>query len=326
MNDLHPSQTIPQRLGERFIDSGLLNSAQVEQVLHLQQSEHLRFGEAAIKLGLLSESQVMSILSEQFNYATALTSNSNISPLLAIAHRPFGAEAEAIRQVRAALMVKMAALDKPCLSISVISARNGEGRSYVAASLAIAFSQAGQRTLLIGADLRASGQTDLYGLALQQSNPPQPSDTTSAVLSSQSNAPALSANLAGRSSPEQVLEVPGFPKLSVLPAGPRPPNPQELLAEPRLHKLLDYLAPNYDVMLVDTPAAQVSSDAQVIARQTDLSVLVARKDSTYLKDFKTTVLSLKQADAVIAGIVYFQPPALTRPRTGWLARWLHKNR
>ena len=97
-------------------------------------------------------------------------------------------------------------------ALAIISGERREGRSYIAANLAVVFSQLGEHTLLIDADMRNPSQHKLFGL---------------------DNGGGLSAVLSGRGRPVTVKHVPGLPDLWVLPAGAPPPNPLELLARPQ---------------------------------------------------------------------------------------------
>ena len=285
------------RMGDRFIRAGRLTAAQVEQVLRLQDAEHLRFGEAAVRLGFLTEQDVLAVLSEQFNYATAINATPLLSLHLSIAHRPSSDEAEAIRKARTNILALMA--NRDTLSIAIVSPRHGEGKTYLAASLAIAFSQAGQRTLLVNADLRNAAHDHLYGLA-----PPAQERTGAAGLSS---------ILAGRASPESFHCPAGFPFLSVLDCGPLPPNPQELLNEPRLGNLLRQLHDTYEIIVIDTPPAGSSSDAQIIVRQSDACILVGRKDWSRLHELTHLRDSLQHTGALIGGVVYNTFPVPAAP-------------
>ena len=92
--------------------------------------------------------------------------------------------------------------------LTIVGAERGEGRSYLAANLAIVFSQLGERTLLVDADLREPRQHYLFHLE---------------------NQIGFSTLLAGRSREEAIVRIPDLAGLSVLPAGPTPPNPLELL-------------------------------------------------------------------------------------------------
>ena len=118
-------------------------------------------------------------------------------------------------------------------ALAIVSPSHGEGRSFIAANLAIVFSQLGERTLLVDADLRTPCQHELFKLG---------------------NTPGLSGLLAGSSNHHAVLRVPSLPGLSVLPAGAVPPNPQELLGRPAFVEAVYTLSRDFDVIIIDTPA------------------------------------------------------------------------
>ncbi|MEI2414836.1 polysaccharide biosynthesis tyrosine autokinase [Orrella sp. JC864] len=288
------------KMGERLVSAGLLNAEQVERIIGLQQSQGLRFGEAAIRLGYLTERDIQSALSEQFNYANALQAQRGVDRSLAIAHAPFGREAEAVRQVRAEISLRLG--ERRRFSLSVVSPNQGEGKSYLAASLALAYSQSGQRVLLIDADLRAADTRKLFKL-----------ESTA----------GLSAMLAGLAPPAAGVPVSGFPLLHVLEAGPKPPNPTEILGNPALRRFIDRLRDEFDVIVVDTPAANRSSDAQIIASQTDVCLLVARQDMTLLSDYLQTQERMRRAGAQLVGAVYngYGGAQAGPPRSGW-RKWL----
>ncbi|MES2186497.1 MAG: polysaccharide biosynthesis tyrosine autokinase [Pseudomonadota bacterium] len=289
----------PDKIGDRFVAAGLLTQAQVAQIVACQHAESLRFGEAAQRLGLLSEDAIQSVLAQQFRYATAVGPAAGLDPSLVIASAPFSPEAEAVRRVRAELSIRLSGLPK--LAVAIVSPSEGEGKSYLAASLAIAYSQAGQRTLLVNANLRASGQSDLFGMGHHE---------------------GLSTMLAGRSAIEPGKPAPGFPGLNVLGAGPRPPNPLEILREPALERLIATFSEEFDVFIVDTPAAGTSSDAQVIARQVGQCLLVGRQHTTRLEDLERTQSQMQTSGAQTVGIVYntFDPRSRRPVRSGLLGR------
>src|SRR6185436_9716186 len=117
--------------------------------------------------------------------------------------------AEELRGLRTQLMIRWAKAGVQHRVLAIVSPGAGEGRSYVAANLAVAFSQLGERTLLIDADLRRPRQHHIFNV---------------------SDRIGLSAVLSGRAGRSAVAPVPEFGALSLLTAGARPPNPQELLA------------------------------------------------------------------------------------------------
>jgi len=292
------------RMGDRLVAAGLLGPDEVRRIVEFQHAHGLRFGEAAIRLGLLAERDIQHALAAQFSYAMAGAAHVAVHPSLAIAHEPFSAQAEAVRQVRAEISIRLEGCDKP--SIAVVSPGDGEGKSYLAASLAIAFSQSGFRTLLIDADLRTRGKTRLFDI---------PGDT----------GPGLSAILAGRAAPgpEPGRPVPDFPLLHVLASGPLPPNPAEILAEPALRHLIRRWQDGFDICIVDTPAVNRYSDAQLIGRQVDACVLAGRQDGTRVSELRRAQDRMQSAGARLLGAVY--NAAEPRP-AGWGAGLLARLR
>lgn len=287
-----------EKMGERFLRLGLLTEAQVQRVVQLQQAERLRFGQAAVKLGLVSESRVQEVLAEQYQYDVASPARQAAHHFeLAIAAAPYSQEAEAIRQLRSEISIRLQ--DLPKLALAIVSPQDGEGRGYLAASLAIAFAQTGRSTLLVNADLRASGQRDLLG---------------------GSDGPGLSAMLAGRAQPGFSRPVAGFPKLAVLDAGPQPPNPAELLREPALDRVLTAYADRFEIFILNTPAAGESADAQSIGRQVDACLMVVRKDVTRLNELERVTEVLESAGVRLLGSVYNE----FEHRPQGLRQWLRK--
>ncbi|WP_233235862.1 CpsD/CapB family tyrosine-protein kinase [Bordetella sp. LUAb4] len=292
-----PQAAPTEKMGERFLRLGLLSEEQVQHVVQLQQSEGLRFGQAAVKLGFVSEERVQSVLAEQYHYDYSPARQQNSDIPLAIAATPFSQEAEAIRQIRAEISIRLEG--QPRIAVAIVSPEDSEGRAYLAASLAIAFAQTGRSTLLVNANLRASGQRPLLGNG--------------------SGSAGLSSVLAGRAAVGATRAIPGFPKLAVLDAGPQPPNPAELLREPALDNVLTAYAGSYEIFIVNTPAANHSSDAQSIARQVDACLFVARRDVTRLADLERTAQLLETSGVRVLGTVYneYDPQAGAGQR-GWL--------
>ncbi|UUZ57093.1 polysaccharide biosynthesis tyrosine autokinase [Massilia sp. H-1] len=161
-----------------------------------------------------------------------------------MAFEPFGTQAEAMRKLRVELSRRW--FKRPGQhALAITSAEPQEGRTFLAANLAVAFAQLGQRTLLIDADLRAPRQHTLFGL---------------------SNRVGLSALLT-RLAPaaEAVEQIPELTGLSVLTAGAAPPNPAELLGRPAFGTLIAALARYYDVVLIDTPAAGMNGSTRAVS-------------------------------------------------------------
>ena len=239
----------------------------------------MRFGDAAIELGFLVQSQLDAALGHQFGYNNDALLVGSVNPMISILHDPFSQEAEQIRRLRSELVLRFDRQSR--IKLAVLSPARGEGKSYVAASLAIALAQLGKRTLLVDADLRTSSQHYLFGLGVRD---------------------GLSSVLVNRLSLEQaVIQV--MPKLQILPAGPQPPNPLEILRAPNFHALLEGYADQFDACIVDTYSSNLASDAQMVANQLGYAVVVTLQNQTSLSGLRHTLDDMHAADVHVLGTV-----------------------
>lgn len=279
-----PDASAEQTIGKLLLDAGKLTPQHAEQVLRLQKAEGLRFGDAAIKLGLIDESDLRQALARQFEYPYLPGAEGGFSQELVAAYQPFGAQVELLRALRSQLMLRWFAAGRKTLAIS--GANAGEGASYLAANLAVVFSQLGERTLLIDADLRKPRQHTIFNLG---------------------NRPGLSDMLVGRANQgAAVSRISNFVDLSVLTAGAVPPNPAELLSRAALPVLLGELAESFDVILIDTPPAGMNADALTIAARAAGAMMVIRQNHTRLDVAAAHGESLRAAGVELAGAVLNQ--------------------
>ncbi len=270
-------------IGAILIDNGRLTPEAAERILKLQKEQGLRFGDAAIQLGLLSEADIQQALSRQYDYPYLMPGDERVSEEVVAAFKPFSPIVEQLRAVRSQLMLRWFDAEIGHKTLAVVSAGRAEGRSFTAANLAVVFSQLGERTLLIDADLRNPSQHQLFRLE---------------------NKLGLSSLLAGRTElAEAVIRIPGLIDLSVLPAGATPPNPQELLARPVFNALMATAAGQYDIVIVDTPAGAETADSQTIAARTRGAVVVARKDRSSAPALQAFVTSLQHSGVAVVGAV-----------------------
>ena len=152
-------------LGAILVDGGQLKPEDAERVLQHQKENHLRFGEAAMRLGLISEADLQFALSRQFAYAylRQIPGEARVlSEELVSAFQPFSSRVEQLRAIRSQLMLRWFDRAEERQVLTIIGAERGEGRSYLAANLAIVFSQLGERTLLVDADMREPRQHFLF--------------------------------------------------------------------------------------------------------------------------------------------------------------------
>lgn len=271
-----------QMIGRLLIDAGRLTLEDTEAIAAAQRTMGIRFGEAGIKLGLLTEVQVKQALSSQFGYSFLQPGQGRFSSDLIVAYQPFSQQADMVRKLRTELLLRWFNPERK--SLALVSAGTGEGRSYLTANLAVSFAQLGHKTLLIDADMRSPRLHKVF-------------DCDDSV--------GLSTILGGRATSyfdgiEHVIALPG---LYVLPAGPTPPNPLELLGQLGFEVLLEFLSQNYEVILIDTPSGALYADAQVIAARAGGALILARKNVTKTAELKRMTDTLAASRTSIVGTV-----------------------
>jgi len=265
-------------IGALLVDSGKITLEQAERVMRLQQEKGLRFGDAAIKLGLITTADFDAVVAQQFEFSFLVPGSSELSGELVAAYAPFDPRIETFRAVRSQLMLRWFNPEVGLKHLAIVSPHRAEGRSHFAANLAIVFSQLGKKTLLVDADMRHPRQHILFNLE---------------------NRAGLSTLLAGRADTEVVERILPLLNLSVLPAGPVPPNPQELLGRPMFQKLMVGMAKEYDVIILDTPAGNTHADAQTVAALAGGAFMVTRLYHTPI----STVRALSDSLAGTTGAV-----------------------
>lgn len=143
----------PERsIGSILVKVGRLSVADTEKIMHFQLERKLRFGDAALALGLLTPADIELALSRQFDYPYLLRGESAISEDVVAAYEPFSERVEALRALRNQLMWRWFESGEGHRALAITSGERADGRSFLAANLAVVFSQQGQRTLLIDAD------------------------------------------------------------------------------------------------------------------------------------------------------------------------------
>jgi chain length determinant protein tyrosine kinase EpsG len=242
----------------------------------------VRFGEAVVALGLAKPEDVLWALAQQFHYPYNPQSEQKLHDELVVANDPFSDQVEAFRDLRSQLIPFMVGDSRQRHAVAVVSAEVGDGKTFIAANLAIAFSQLPGRTLIIDADLRTPRLHDVFGV---------------------DSGVGLSGILAGRSEPNVIKPVEHLPNLYMLPAGVMPPNPAELLQRASFSLLMRELLEKFDYVLVDTPAAAHGSDARVIAAHCGACMVVGRKNKTRTPAIQSLVKQLTKSTVKISGVL-----------------------
>src|SRR3979411_2970771 len=150
-------------LGAILVEDGKLSNKEIDRVLDVQRREGVRFGEAAVRLGLITDEEARFALAKQYDFphiapGTQVAGNEGPSRELVAAYAPFHPRTEELRALRTQLLIRWYNREQGRNALAVTSPHSGEGRSYIAANLAIVFSQLGARTLLVDADLRKPPQ------------------------------------------------------------------------------------------------------------------------------------------------------------------------
>ena len=269
-----------RHIGAILMDEGKLTASDAEQVLKRQRELGWRFGEAAIELNLITDNDLRQALAKQYEFPYLVSGPEGVSKELIAAWDPFHPVVEELRTVRTQLLIRWFNPGAGRRTLVIASPGAREGRSFIAANLAVSFSQLGQRTLLIDADFRAPRQQSIFNVADRF---------------------GLSSALSGRADLSAASPVTGLAGLSVLPAGPLPPNPLELLSRGTFAALLAKAQAEYEIVIIDTPPAAEYADAQTVAYRAGDALLVSRQDHTRVADTERTVREISDASARIVG-------------------------
>jgi chain length determinant protein tyrosine kinase EpsG len=267
-------------IGGLLLESGKISPENAERVLRMQKELGIRFGEAAQRLGLITEADIQQVLARQFDYPYLQVDQGNFSPELVAAYKPFSAQVETLRAIRSQLMLRWFAAGHK--SLAIVSVNPEDGAALFAANLAVVFSQLGEQTLLVDANLRTPRQQEFFDMKGRQ---------------------GLSDRLAGRIGSEAIVKIESFIDLSVLPAGTLPPNPQEMLSRPAFAELNKELQARYDVVLYDVAPLTLGADALAIAARAGGALLVARQHKTLMADMNTIAKSLAANGTKVIGSV-----------------------
>jgi capsular exopolysaccharide synthesis family protein len=200
------------------------------------------------------------------------------SPRDVISHtHPMSSAAESCRTLRTNLMFMSG--DEPLRTLAVTSAGPREGKTTVAANLAISIAQSGKRVLVIDTDMRRPRMHHAFGLR---------------------NTVGLTSILVGDSTLTESVRPSGIPNVTVMCCGPIPPNPAELLHRERFQALIDEVQKAYDFVVFDSPPLGAVTDAAVLGPQVDGILVVLRANAT-TRDALTSVL--RQVNDVGANLI-----------------------
>ena len=199
-------------------------------------------------------------------------------------NNPKSSIAESFRSIRT--NIQYLASEKKQKVICLTSSVSGEGKTFVSMNLASIISLTGEKTLLIGADLRKPKISDSFKLK---------------------NTVGLSSYLSNQNTKEEIIKQTNNEHLDIILSGPIPPNPSELLNLQKMKNLIEELKSQYKYIIIDTPPIGLVSDGIILMDYSDINLYVVRQNFTtkdMLHNFKETVNynKLKDINIVINGI------------------------
>jgi non-specific protein-tyrosine kinase len=199
---------------------------------------------------------------------------------------PRSAAAEAFRTLRTNLM--FSSVENPLHTLLVTSAAAGDGKSVVLANLATTFAQSGNKTILVDCDLRKPSQHEIWGI-------PNERGLTTMMLedSAMSTPPLVSTDIEN---------------LQILPSGPLPPVPADLLSSQRMNGLIGVLKARANYVLFDAPPVLAATDATLLGSKLDGVLLVVRAGHTRRDQAARAKQTLDRVHVRVIGAVLSNAP------------------
>ena len=212
-----------------------------------------------------------------------------------IAHRdPKSPVSETFRTLRT--NIQFMNTNNKLKTLLITSTVQGEGKSWVAANLAITFAQAGKRVVLIDSDMRKGRQYTIFEVS------PKPG------LSNYLSGIDINTGETTEDDLANYIQETEIPNLYIIPAGNIPPNPSELLVSVKMVRLLDQLKELCDIVIIDGTPCKLVTDSMIISRLVDSTVLVASHKNTKKDDLQKIATNIQNVGGKIAGVVLNKIP------------------
>jgi tyrosine-protein kinase Etk/Wzc len=221
-----------------------------------------------------------------------------LSHALLITHfDPKSPVAEAYRTLRT--NIQFARLERAGKLLVVTSATLQEGKTTTIVNLAITMAQSGQRTLLVGSNMRRPSIHRFFGIERE----PGLSDILVGSVQWRDCIRTVADILMGRFEMEDIMSAPGLDNLHIIEAGPIPANPSELLSTPAMAAFLQAVRDEYDIVLIDTPPVLPVTDSAIVASQTDGVILVYQAGKVARLVLKRAKVHIENVGGKVWGVV-----------------------
>ena len=272
-----------QPIGRILVGAGRLTAIDAMRVLEVSNREKRPFGEIAQRMGLLAQDDIRFALARQFSFSQLPADDESLSRDVLAAYSSNHPTVEQLRGLRSQIIESTSNGTRANPMVAIVSSDRGDGRSFIAANLAVLFAQLQVRTLLIDADLRNPSQHRCFKLE---------------------NRLGLSSILAGRTGTEVVHALPSLPHLYVLTAGPTPPNPLELLSQATFKLVLEAADAEFKAVVIDTPSGDQGADGRLLGFIAGAAVLVVRANRTKAASSIRFSRELAEVNARVLGAVF----------------------
>ena len=194
--------------------------------------------------------------------------------------------------------IQFMSTNKKLKTLLITSTFPSEGKSWVASNLAVTFAQAGNKVILIDADMRKGRQYTIFGVSPR---------------------PGLSNYLSGIDvqNPDEIdisryIQKTEVENLLIMPAGNVPPNPSELLVSPQMVKLLEDLKEVCDIIIIDGTPCELVTDSVILSRIVDSTVIVTAYKETKKDNLEKIIKNIQNVGGHLAGVVINKLPVSTK--------------
>ena len=185
--------------------------------------------------------------------------------------------------------------EKKCQIIGITSSMRGEGKSTTAINLAYVLAESGKRVMLIDGDLRIPSIAKKMNI-----------DGSFGLTDLLRSAETIELN---------TFQTPHLPNWYVIPSGPLPPNPSELLGSKRMESTLDQLKEYYDYIVLDLPPVNLVSDALAVSKYISGMIVVVREDYSEKRELEICMRQLKLSNVNVLGCVMNESSGFNKKST-----------
>ena len=279
-NDYDAPEDAEAQLRAALIRCCALSDEAVAKITHAARVLDIDFSEAALSTGFVTEEDIDYARQSTRQVPQVRAKRARPGPELVLPRDPFDTRSEKLLALRTELLLRHDA-DSRANMVALLSPCAGEGRSQLAAELALAFAQLGHPTLLVDADLRRPRQHLLF---------------------SADNEHGLSQSIAKRETP-LLQPVENMPQMSLLTAGPTPLNPLELLSDGYFERMVRDWRQSYEFVVIDTAPVNQFSDGLAVATLVGRVLVLSRANYTPYPQQREMLRRLTATRSQILGAV-----------------------